>query len=216
MSESTDPLLAYLPQHVSAEILRAPGRSPVAVEHRFEAAALFADISGFTPMSEALGRRGGRGAEELTVLLNDYFEVLIASIDSYGGIVGKFGGDALTVIFRRRGRRLVAVQRSIACALELQSATARFAEVETSGGVFRLQLKVGVAVGPVLSTTVGLPDVRLEYVIAGEALELCAAAEHVADRGPVPGAARHRTDQVSTGERGVLSGEQGGERLGQA
>ncbi len=185
MSEGASSLLAYLPRHVSAEILRAPSRSPVGVAHRFEAAALFADISGFTPMSERLGRLGGRGTEELTVLLNTYFGVLISSIESYGGIVGKFGGDALTVLFRARGRPDLAAERAIACALEMQAATTRFAEVETSGGVFRLRLKVGIAVGRVLSTTVGLPDVRLEYVIAGEALELCAGAEHAAAPGEV-------------------------------
>jgi len=111
--------------------------------------------------------------------------VLIASIESYGGIVGKFGGDALTVLFPANNHPMLAVQRAVACALELQSATARFAEVETSGGVFRLQLKVGVAVGPVLSTTVGLPSVRLEYVIAGEAVRLCAEAEHAAAPGEI-------------------------------
>jgi class 3 adenylate cyclase/tetratricopeptide (TPR) repeat protein len=185
MSEGASSLLAYLPRHVSAEILRAPSRSPVGVAHRFEAAALFADISGFTPMSEQLGRLGGRGTEELTVLLNTYFGELISSIESYGGIVGKFGGDALTVLFPVKGRRDLAAGRAVACGLQLQGATARFAEVETSGGIFSFRLKVGVAVGPLLSTTVGLPDVRLEYVIAGEALELCAAAEHVAAPGEV-------------------------------
>jgi class 3 adenylate cyclase/tetratricopeptide (TPR) repeat protein len=185
MSERASLLLAYVPRHVSAEILRAPSRSPVGVAHRFEAAALFADISGFTPMSERLGRLGGRGTEELTVLLNTYFGVLISSIESYGGIVGKFGGDALTVLFPARGRRDLAAERAVACGLQMQAATARFAELKTSGGVFSFRLKVGTAVGRVLSTTVGLPDVRLEYVIAGEALQLCAEAEHAAAPGEV-------------------------------
>ena len=166
MSEGASSLLAYVPRHVSAEILRAPSRSPVGVAHRFEAAALFADISGFTPMSERLGRLGGRGTKELTVLLNTNLGVLISSIESYGGIVGKFGGDALTVLFQARGRRDLAAERAVACGLQMQAATARFAELKTSGGVFSFRLKVGIAVGRVLSTTVGLPDVRLEYVIA--------------------------------------------------
>jgi class 3 adenylate cyclase len=58
---------------VADDILRHPKEPPIGREQRFEAAGLFADISGFTPMSEALGRVGPRGTEELTALLNAYF-----------------------------------------------------------------------------------------------------------------------------------------------
>ena len=54
--------------------LRSPGIDPVAREDRFRAVALFADIAGFTPMSEAFARSGNRGTEELTELLNAYFD----------------------------------------------------------------------------------------------------------------------------------------------
>jgi class 3 adenylate cyclase len=52
-------------------------------------AALFADISGFTPLTEAFDRVLGarRGAEELTQRINQLYNALIAQIEHFGGSV---------------------------------------------------------------------------------------------------------------------------------
>ena len=65
---------------------------------RTHGAALFADISGFTPLTEALVRELGpqRGAEELTRHLNIVYDALIGELHSYGGCVIGFSGDAIT------------------------------------------------------------------------------------------------------------------------
>ena len=61
-------------------------------------AALFVDISGFTPLTEALVEILGpqRGAEELTRYLNQVYDTLIAELDRFGGSVIGFSGDAIT------------------------------------------------------------------------------------------------------------------------
>ena len=56
-------------------------------------AVLFADISGFTSLTERLAEKGAVGAEELTAALNRYFGQLIDIIDEFGGDVLKFAGD---------------------------------------------------------------------------------------------------------------------------
>ena len=66
---------------------------------RVDGALVSADISGFTALSERLAAYGREGAEELTLLLNQCFGGMIEIIDSYGGDVLKFGGDALLVLF---------------------------------------------------------------------------------------------------------------------
>jgi class 3 adenylate cyclase/tetratricopeptide (TPR) repeat protein len=179
------PWVSFVPQHVAEDILRHPHATPIGREQRFEAAALFADISGFTAMSEALGRVGRRGTEELTALLNAYFEPMIDVIHSYGGTVGKFGGDAMTVLFPVRGSRSAAARRAVRCALAMQAETTRHTAISTSAGTFGLALKTGLALDRVLCTSVGDPAVRLEYVIAGRALDLSTEAEHLATSGEV-------------------------------
>jgi hypothetical protein len=68
---------------------------------RTSGAALFADISGFTSLTEALVRTLGarRGAEELTRQLNLVYNALIAEVERYGGSVISFNGDAITCWF---------------------------------------------------------------------------------------------------------------------
>jgi class 3 adenylate cyclase len=68
---------------------------------RARGAALFADISGFTPLTEALVQELGpqRGADELTRQLNRVYDALIAEVHRYGGSVIGFSGDAITCWF---------------------------------------------------------------------------------------------------------------------
>ena len=75
-------LLAYVPYPFAAALIENPARNPVDHEQRFEAATLFADISGFTRLSEELAGYVRGGTEALTVLLNSYFDAMISLIDA--------------------------------------------------------------------------------------------------------------------------------------
>ncbi len=68
---------------------------------RTQGAALFADISGFTPLTEALARELGpqRGSEEITRHLNLVYDAVIAEVHGHGGSVIGFSGDAITCWF---------------------------------------------------------------------------------------------------------------------
>ena len=73
----------------------------VALPEQTTGAALFADISGFTPLTDALVREFGarRGAEQLTRHLNAVYSALIAQVHAYGGSVIGFSGDAIACWF---------------------------------------------------------------------------------------------------------------------
>lgn len=180
--------LSYLPWHIADDLLRQPEANPVGREQRFEVVALFADISGFTRLSEALAQIGRTGTEELTDLLNLYFVPMVALIQqSYGGIVAKFGGDSLTVLFPYNSvdAQSEAVRRATRCALAMQAVMPRYQSLQTGAGTFSLAMKAGLACGPVFSTTIGDPAHRLEYVIAGKVLERAALASEQAAKGQV-------------------------------
>jgi len=61
--------------------------------------AVFADISGFTNLTEKLARRGKAGAEEMGDVLNLIFEQLLAAAYEYGAGLVKWGGDAVLLLF---------------------------------------------------------------------------------------------------------------------
>ena len=146
-------------------------------------AALFADISGFTPLTAVyaaeLGKR--RGAEEMTRLIKQVFTVLIAEVHHYGGSVIGFSGDAVTCWFDGQ-----ASLRAVACGLAMQEAMGAFTAVLTpAGSTVSLSLKVTVAAGPVRRFLVGNPRVQSIEVLAGRALDELAQAEHLAGPGEV-------------------------------
>ena len=146
-------------------------------------AALFVDISGFTPLAAALARSLGpqRGAEELTRYLNQVYDPLIAELDRFGGSVIGFSGDAITCWLDGDSGR-----RAAACALAMQAAMHPFQSLPLSGSaVISLAVKIAIAVGPVHRFLVGDPDLQVMDVLSGALLEHLAQAERQADKGEI-------------------------------
>ena len=154
-------------------------------------AALFADISGFTPLTEALTRALGlrRGAEELPLYLNKVYDGLISQVDRFGGSVIGFAGDAITCWFDNAPagfNRPVpqGAARAAHCALALQSAIQAFAAIPVPGqNPVALALKVSVASGTVRRFLVGDPATQTIELIAGSTVMRMAAGEHLAAKG---------------------------------
>lgn len=142
---------------------------------------LFADVSGFTPLSEALAALGAEGAEILTDILNRYFAEMIGILHAHGGQVMKFGGDAI-LCFLEGSNTLEAAERA---AMRMQAAMPRFAKVRTPVRTVSLQMKIGIARGECLIAGLGDKDVRCEYAFAGAPVDLSAEAEHRASAGDV-------------------------------
>ena len=146
-------------------------------------AALFADISGFTPLTEAMANELGtrRGAEELTRQLNKVYGELVADVHRFGGSVIGFAGDAITCWFDQDNGL-----QGVACALAMQQSMQQFAQIETPRGqTVSLAIKTAVTTGPVRRFLVGDPQIQLIDVLAGQTLMDVTAAEHMAERGDV-------------------------------
>jgi class 3 adenylate cyclase/tetratricopeptide (TPR) repeat protein len=175
---------SFVPDLVIRTLLDHPGGPPIASTKPTDAVVLFADIVGFTPMSEALARAGSFGTEELTRILNRWFDAMADRIARHGGSVAEFAGDALVAVFRSDCRNpKVTLQRAVQCAIDMQAAMSGFQGYATSAGTFGLAMKVGIAAGPLLLTIMGDPAIRLVHVLAGQALDLAAAAERHACSG---------------------------------
>ena len=91
----------------------------VAVERRL-VSVLFADLVGFTPLSE------DRDAEEVRDLLSRYFEVAADVIARYGGVVEKFIGDAVMAVWGTPVAQEDDAERAVRAALELVAAVSAF------------------------------------------------------------------------------------------
>ncbi|MDH3675570.1 MAG: AAA family ATPase, partial [Anaerolineae bacterium] len=188
MSDLLHTIAAYVPQSLTRAVLSDPSPAPPTKPQtkRMQAAVLFADVSGFTPLTEALGQKGSEGPEELTRILNTYFSWMIAFVEGEGGEVVKFGGDALTVVFLADEEPLgVATRRALQAAETMRGAMEEFRIVESSVGLVALKMKFGIGAGEVLTTQVGGLFNRWEYTIAGDALRQATQAENRAEQGDI-------------------------------
>lgn len=142
---------------------------------------LFADVSGFTPLSEALAALGAEGAEILTDILNRYFSEMIGILHAHGGQVMKFGGDAILCFLEGEAR----IDAALHASCRMQSAMKRFQKVKTPVKTVSLQMKIGVASGDCMVGGIGDPATRCDYLFAGAPVDLSAEAEHHAAAGEV-------------------------------
>jgi len=130
-----------------------------------EATLLFADISGFTPLTERLP------APRVVGLLDEFYRRMARIVFAHGGTVDKFIGDEVMAIFgapRRHGDDAArALRAALAMRAEFEEMMARWPAAE------RCQLKIGVNTGRVLAGTVG-GDERLEYTAIGDAVNVAA------------------------------------------
>ena len=155
----------------------------VELPNRVRGAALFADISGFTPLTEALVTEFGarRGAEELSGILDRLFDELLGHLHRHNGSVVYFSGDAVTCWLDNDDGIL-----AVSCALAMQQAIASAGLIALpSGRTVQLSMKVAISVGPARRFVVGDPLVQLIDVLAGALMDRLAEAERAAGAGEV-------------------------------
>ncbi|RMX70051.1 hypothetical protein DD238_000905 [Peronospora effusa] len=182
-------LTAYLPavvrRHLERQDLQRPLSMPTT--HRTTVVSMFADVSGFTAMTESLAARGPVGAEDLAKHLNSYFEQLLRLVSSAGGDVFKFAGDAMLIFWPESKEDTMdsLLRRALQCALRIQS---HLHKAELAPGVV-LSVKVGLGIGEATIAHLGGESdgatARIEYVAVGPALEQAFDSEHQAEAGDV-------------------------------
>ncbi len=178
--DSTHSLEAYLPLDRRRALARGEN-----LPERQAGTALFADVSGFTPLMEHLALTLGpqRGAEELTHILNRLFTPLVGEVHRHGGSIVAFGGDALTCWFA--GEPAQAALQAAACGQALQRHVAHFERLETPAGPVTLSMHVGIGSGQARRFRVGRPPHGLLDVLAGSVLERMGKAQALASTGQV-------------------------------
>lgn len=161
-----------------------------ATQGELDAACLFVDISGFTPLTLALMEHGAEGAEVLADVLVTVFEPLIETVYAYGGFIAGFAGDAFKAIFPLEAAR--AVDRAVSAAWRMAE-TLRTSPVRaTRFGWFEFSGKACVALGAVGWEVWEAPDVanaqarhRAAYLFKGPGIDAAMQLDPLAERGEI-------------------------------
>lgn len=149
---------------------------------RKQVTVLFADVSGFTAMSESMDH------EEVSGVINSLWSRVDKAILEQGGRIDKHIGDAVMALFGTPIAQEDDPERAIRAALKIQ------AEVTAWKNEFddprsnqpsraqNIQLRIGINTGPALLGTVGTTG---EYTAIGDAVNLASRLEHAAPLGGI-------------------------------
>jgi class 3 adenylate cyclase/tetratricopeptide (TPR) repeat protein len=123
--------------------------------------ALFADINGFTAISES------QDVEDVRDMMNALWERLDAAILSYGGRIDKHMGDGVIALWGADETREDDPERAVRCALVMQAEIAKFHPVLQIAS--DLKIRIGLNTGPVLIGSIGS---RGEITATGDTINL--------------------------------------------
>ncbi len=159
---------------------------------RTAGAVLFADLSGFTHLTDILAHEMGaqRGAEEISLQLDRIFGVMIACVHDYAGSVISFSGDAVTCWFDDApiGASVShnGAMRAAMSAFAIQEAIRALRGVRTPlGTAIAVGVKVAVAAGVTRRFLLGHPAEQRIEVLAGYLVDRTAAAEKLLQPGEI-------------------------------
>jgi class 3 adenylate cyclase len=181
-----DVLASYVPKLIQKRIVVDPSPIESPISEDGQAAVLFADISGFTRLTERLAESGPAGVEAIANVLNQYFGQLIDIIHNYGGDVVKFAGDAVIAVWTidssdgttdsvSRADQWQWTMRAAECAIEVRERLSNY-RVENEN----LYLKLAISTGNITTAHVGGVFNRWEFLLTGNPLVEVGIANNLA------------------------------------
>jgi class 3 adenylate cyclase/tetratricopeptide (TPR) repeat protein len=159
-------LLKALATTSTDHTLDQPRAGPLS--ERRQVTVLFADMVGFTTLSEQLD------PEETHRLLTSYFEIVDRIVMNFGGSIDKHIGDAVMGVFGAPKSHGNDAERAVRAASAIHEALSTFRP--------RLAAHIGVAGGEVLASRTGSQD-HAEYTVTGPSVNLASRLQGVADAG---------------------------------
>ena len=144
-----------------------------------DGSVVFADVSGFTKLSEKLAEQGKAGAEELTDILLGTFTDLLGESRDEGGDLLKYGGDALFLAFEGPGHAI----RASRAAFRMRAALKARGSIDTGKGRVTLRISQGVHSGRFHLVLAG--DQQRELLVIGPDATMVTDIEAAASAGEV-------------------------------
>jgi adenylate cyclase len=135
-----------------------------------EVTVLFADIVGFTALSERLP------PDRVVRLLKSFHERGSRVVFRHGGTLDKYMGDGFLATFGAISDVPDAAARAVRCALDLQDEIERWNAKRAARGAETIRLSTGVHCGPVVVGNIG-SDRRLEFSVVGDAVNIASRLE---------------------------------------
>jgi len=143
-----------------------------------EATVLFADISGFTSISE--------GLEPMAInsLLNEYFTLIDKIAGEFGGHIDKYIGDCAMILFGAPYADKEHSLNAVKCAMEIQHLLCQFNQKRQLQELLTVEFSIGINSGTMLAGNMG-SEKRMEYTVVGNAVNLASRLSSIANAGQI-------------------------------
>lgn len=164
---------SYVPKQI-AELLIARKNEIILKGETRIVSVLFSDIRGFTALSEKLP------AEEVVLMLNDYFKLMTEIIFKNDGVLDKFMGDAILSFWNAPFDQANHSLKAVKCGVEMLDTLFRYNldRKRTNRHIFET-MGIGITTGPVVAGTIG-SEQKMEYTVIGDTVNLAARIQAVA------------------------------------
>jgi adenylate cyclase len=164
-----DTVSRYVSPEVAEEILKNPDLLQLG-GRRQHITVLFADIQGFTAMSETMA------PEAVVEVLNDYFTEMVDLVFRHRGTLDKFVGDALMAFFGAPVPLPNAAAKAVECALAMQRHLARMRQ---EGRTPIRGMRIGVNTGEAIMGNIGSHK-RMDFTVIGDVVNVAARLQELA------------------------------------
>jgi class 3 adenylate cyclase/tetratricopeptide (TPR) repeat protein len=177
---SLNPLLARFCFNCGEEIacMDSEGSGRGSEESRKNVAVIFADVSGFTALSEKMD------PEEVREILNECFDYITRPVYELEGTIDKYMGDCVMVLFGARYSHSDDPKRAVICAMKMMDRVHEFSRERLSKRGIDLNLSIGINYGLVVSGGVGNYFDR-DYTVLGDTVNTAQRLQAAAQKGTV-------------------------------
>ncbi len=143
-----------------------------------EVSVLFADIRGFTSMTERAQ------PQEIVALLNEFFELTVDEVFAHGGVLDKFIGDCLMALWGAPVVRPDDPARAIRAAIDMQQSLVEYNRERAEQGKTQVAMGIGINTGLAVVGNMGSSK-RLEYTAIGDSVNLASRLCSLAGEGQI-------------------------------
>lgn len=168
----------FLPQQLVDDVMLDPDKEIRPGGARQKISVLFADLRGFTTLSEA------NPPEAVVDLLNRFFTLTSEVVFRHGGTLDKYIGDGVMALFGAPYATERDAVKAVRAAIDLQRAVLVFNQELAAAGQPEIGVGIGVNTGAAIVGFIG-SESRLDYTAIGDTVNTAARLEHLAKAGQI-------------------------------
>lgn len=167
----------YVSKGVAKEIMRNLEHIQLG-GHHIEGSVIFADIVGFTELSER------HSAEIISNMLNDYFSYISLASKMYLGTIDKYMGDCAMIVFGIPEEDKLHKLHAVYCAVMIQKLVERINDIRRKSNKLAVLFRIGINSGSMLAGNLGSTE-RMQYTVVGESVNLASRLQHIAEENQI-------------------------------